>query len=248
MVIDFHIHSKITRLSCFDKNEFFKKLENAKNNGFTALILLEHSFVNGFSETYNFLKENYSYYNYYYNINGIKVFVGVEITTNEGLDVVIIGERNLILSLGEKIEVKKGKRWYLDIMELQEHLNCNDILVILAHPFRQHDIFPNIDKSIFNFFDAIELNASDIYEKGEKECKASTYKLSETLGLPIIGGSDSHHSMQIGCIKNIFEYDCKTINKLKEQIKSGRYIIEISNDLNDRIRDAIEIKKIIGTY
>jgi len=73
----------------------------------------------------------------------------------------------------------------------------------------------------------------------------SANNVSETLGLPVIGGSDSHNSIQIGCIKNIFEYDCKTINELKEQIKNGKYFIETSNDLNEKIKDVIEIKKLI---
>ncbi|MGF9978545.1 hypothetical protein [Viridibacillus arvi] len=50
--------------------------------------------------------------------------------------------------------------------------------------------------------------------------------------------------MQYGCIVNELEQECSTIDELKKVIFEGRYSIEISSELNNKVKTAKEIKEI----
>ena len=245
MVIDFHVHGKITSNFPFDKDGFLEKVNEAKREGMDSLALTEHSNALNFIEAYNFLKNNFEYLNDYYNVNGVKVFTGVEITTNEKLDILFIGNREKILDFNQKILNIKGEQEFICINNLFDIVNQEELLVILAHPFRKHEKFPEIDRNIFEKIDAVEFNARDLYEKDIDNMKEKVKELSKKLNIPITGGSDSHYFLQIGSIKNVFDKDCNTITELKEQIKLNNYKVIISEELTIRVRASKIIKKII---
>lgn len=169
----------------------------------------------------------------------------MEITTNEKLDILFIGNREKILDFNQKILNIKGEQEFIYINNLFDIVNQEELLVILAHPFRKHEKFPEIDRNIFEKIDAIEFNAKDLYEKDIDNMKEKVKELSKKLNIPITGGSDSHYFLQIGSIKNVFDKDCNTITELKEQIKSNNYKVIISEELPIRVRASKIIKKII---
>ncbi|ETT87542.1 hypothetical protein BK137_08930 [Viridibacillus arenosi] len=50
--------------------------------------------------------------------------------------------------------------------------------------------------------------------------------------------------MQYGCIVNELEQECSTIDELKKVIFEGRYTIEISSELHEKVKTAKEMKEI----
>lgn len=59
-------------------------------------------------------------------------------------------------------------------------LNITDeLLVILAHPYRDHVQFPNLDNVIIDRLDAIELNSKDAYKNGIDEMKEKNNRISQ---------------------------------------------------------------------
>ena len=245
MIIDFHIHGKITSTFPFKKEEFYKKINEAKNYGINSLALVEHSYANNFNEANNYLKEKYEYINDYYNIEGFKIFIGIEITTIEGIDILYIANRKYILKLKKDLDVQLKGEKNIKIDDLFNYCIPNKSLIIIAHPFRRHKEFPNINPLIFEKVDAIEINVKDLYKNGITETKNKVSKLASEWNLPIIGGSDTHHFIQVGSIKNIFNCDCNTIDEIKKNIKSNNCKIEISSDLSVKVRSASNIKKSI---
>jgi histidinol phosphatase-like PHP family hydrolase len=245
MVIDFHTHGKITSKFPFEEEGFLSKINEAKNEGIDHLALTEHCHADNFIEAYHYLYENYPYMDDCYDINGVKVYTGIEIGTKENLDVLVIANRDHILDLKSKIDNEAKECKYISIKELDNILDYNNMLVIFAHPYRKHEELPVISLNVLKNFDAIEFNATDLYIKGIEETKNKVTVLSKELNLPIVGGSDSHYFIQIGSIKNKFDMECKTITELKEQIKSNLYKVEISSDLSIRVRCAKIIKKLI---
>ncbi|MEK5424538.1 PHP-associated domain-containing protein [Viridibacillus sp. FSL R5-0477] len=67
---------------------------------------------------------------------------------------------------------------------------------------------------------------------------------AENLEKSVVGGSDTHHFMQYGCIVNELEQECSTIDELKKVIFEGRYTIEISSELHEKVKTAKEMKEI----
>jgi len=106
LVIDFHFHSKLTSGIDFDSVKFIEKLVEAKNAGLTAIVLTEHCHANMLG-AYKWLSENYKYVDDHYELDGeldgFKIFTGVEVSTNEGQDVIIISNREKIEILIDKI-------------------------------------------------------------------------------------------------------------------------------------------------
>ena len=102
MNIDFHVHGKITSVFSFDKNQFLLTVKEARENGLDGLSITEHLGAKNFLEGYEFLESNYNRIYDYYNVDGFKVFYGMEITTKQNLDILVIGVPELVLNLKNK--------------------------------------------------------------------------------------------------------------------------------------------------
>lgn len=245
MVIDFHVHGKITSVFPFDEEKFLLTIKEAKENGLDSLAITEHLGCNNFIDGYKFLDSKYNRIEDYYDINGVKVFYGMEVTTKQDLDILIIGKSELVLSLRDKIIVNLKEEKYIDINDLFQLNIPDELLVILAHPYRDHIQFPELKNYIIERFDAVELNSKDVYKNGIDVMKNKVIKLAEQFNLPIISGSDTHYFIQVSTAKNKFNKNCNTVKEIKEEIKLGNYDIEFSADLNVRVKSAILIKKLI---
>jgi len=245
MIIDFHVHGKITSTLSFDKEKFLLTIKEARENGLDSLAITEHLGANNFLEGYDFLKTNYNRIQDYYDVDDFKVFYGMEVTTKQDLDILIIGNPELVLVLRDEIisNIKENK--YIDINDLFNLNIADELLVILAHPYRDHVQFPKLENFIIDRLDAIELNSKDAYKAGLEEMKEKITELAKKLNLPITSGSDTHYFIQVSTAKNIFSKNCNTVKEIKEEIKLGNYDIEFSADLNVRVKSAIIIKKLI---
>ena len=245
MIIDFHAHGKITSSFPFDKEKFLLMINEAKEGGLDSIALTEHCHANNFLEGYEFLNSNYELIDDYYNIDGFKVFYGIEVTTAQKLDILIIGKPALILDLNKKICENFNWKKFIDINNLFELINSEELLVILAHPYREYEKFPKIESNIFKKIDAIEFNAIDLYKNGIEIMQGKVLKLASKFNLFVVCGSDTHHYVQMSCVKNIFDKNCTTVKQIKEEIKLKNYQIELSDDLKIRVKSARIIKKLI---
>lgn len=245
MIIDFHVHGKITSTFPFDKEKFLLTIKEAREYGLDSLAITEHCDANNFLEGYNFLNSNYNHIKDYFDIDGFKVFYGMEVTTKQDLDILFLGRTELVLELREKINSHLKNDKYIDINDLFELDISDELLIILAHPYRDHIQFPKLEKHVIERLDAIELNSKDVYRIGYEEMQDKVSKLAGEFQLPITVGSDTHYFIQVSTAKNIFNKNCNTIKEIKEEIKQRNYNIEFSQDLKDRVRSAIINKKII---
>ncbi len=245
MIIDFHVHGKIKKKYNFDKDSFLLTIEEAKSEGLDSLAITEHCHSNNFFEGYEFLNENYQLLKDYYDVNGFKVFYGMEITTEQELDILVIANPNLIIKLREEIMEHLNNKEFINIKDLFKISNVDKALIILAHPYRDHVEIPNLDDEIINKIDAIELNATDLYKNGIDKMTKKVLILSKVLNLPVVYGSDTHYYIQMGSIKNIFKVNPETIKDIKESIKTREYYAEISSNLIIRVKSAAIIKKLI---
>ena len=125
----------------------------------------------------------------------------MEVTTLQKLDIIIIGVPLDIISLKEKITEKYNYEEFIDINKLFELIEKDRYLVILAHPYRKHEKFPELSNTIWEKIDATEYNATDLYKNGIEEMQEKVLKLAKINNIPIICGSDTHHYIQISSVK-----------------------------------------------
>lgn len=245
MIIDFLIHGKISNKHAFNKEMFSLTINEARNEGITSIALTEHCHAINFFEGYDFLNENYKLINDYFDVDGIKVFYGIKVTTREKLDFLFIGNSSLIVELKNNVDNNKNGDKFLAINKLFEIYIKNNLLVILAHPYRKHDELPSISTEIIDKLDAIEYNARDLYEHGIDHSEKQIIDLVYKFSMPIVCGSDTPHFIQMGSVKNIFTSNCDTIHQIKDEIQKFNYYTWFSEALQIRVRSAMIIKNLI---
>jgi len=205
MKIDFHIHSKITGGYPFCPKHFVKMINEAKSAGLDAIAIMEHLYADNFEDAYLYLKDNFPYQaGDYYLVEGLKVFVGVEVGTIPlpKLDFVCIGNRDKVLKLRQSLlPYLEGK--YADINKLFQSEYINDMLVVLAHPFRKDPNPPNLPPQVLKRIDALEKNVRDTVFVDGNGFKIAA--LAQKFNKPVVGGSDTHHYLQTGSIATVFD-------------------------------------------
>lgn len=234
MYIDLHTHSKLTRSVEFDLKHFEKFIRTARKRGLTALALTEHFDVSNFKEIYQKINEKYEYKNDYFDVNGFKVFTGIEIDVQGNANILVIGNLNSIYELRDMFPDNITEENFMTINELTQIAREKNMLIIGAHPFRPKNLLHTYDNLYVRGLDAVELNGSDIKMKKEM------YEYAEDLNMPLTAGSDSHTVFQLGTVRNYIEKDCNTVEELREEIINNRFEIKISKIA--KLRNAISKK------
>lgn len=244
MKFDFHTHGKLSKKVEFSLDYFRNMVTSAKDNSLDGFALTEHFNTRNFFDVYNTLDDVYSYENGYYLADGVKVFPGMEVDIQEIGHILIIADRNIIRELRIQLEPYVSKDHFIPFAELLELVKPFDILIIGAHPYRTSTPLYELEQSLLGKLDAFDLNGKDLHSLGIEENTQLVYRLAESLHKPVVGGSDTHHPLQYGCIINELEGDCKTASDLKNIISTGKYSVRIAENLHEKVQHATEQKAI----
>lgn len=239
MYIDLHVHSKITRKVDFNLKHFENICKIAKFNGLTAIALTEHFDVINFKDIYEKIKEKYEYKFDYFDVNGFKVFSGIEIDVKGKANLLVIGNLKNIYEIRDMFKEEISEDDYIEINELNRIAKERDMLIIGAHPFREKHPLYQYDRLYVTGLDAVELNGKDILLKDKM------YEYAEDLNMPIVAGSDAHTIFQIGTVKTHIEKECKTAMELREEIINNRFNIKISKFANIKNKISKKYKKYV---
>ncbi|MEK5038306.1 PHP domain-containing protein [Sporosarcina sp. FSL K6-3457] len=245
MEIDLHTHGKLSKKVEFSLEYFMEMVDKAKENGLDGFALTEHFNTHRFHDVYDTLDKEFPYANNYYDVKGIKVFPGMEVDIQETGHILMIGRREDILALREKLMPYTVKGRFIPFTLLLEEASHYNLLKIGAHPFRETTPLHHIDSNLLSQLDAFDLNGKDLYEQGVEVNSEKVFAFAKALGLPVVGGSDTHQSIQYGCIVNQFQEKCETVDELKRNIAEGHYKIKISPDLREKVSAAKEMKKML---
>ena len=124
---------------------------------------------------------------------------------------------------------------------MAEEFNC---LTIGSHPFRgEHPLALNQEFEQLKRLNALDLNATDIFNKGLEETQIEVLELAQKLGNHVVTGSDSHYPVQLGSVRTNLNRDCSTIEDIKKCIENGEYYREISKVLDIKVFAAKTTKK-----
>lgn len=247
MNIDFHTHIKIAKISRFMPEYFEDMVEEAKVAGLTAICITEHFNTFQSMDTYDYLKAHYTYEKEYYNVRGLKVFTGMEVDVKEVGHILIIGQRDEIVSMRQQLTGFEQKPDFMPFKALMDLADQYNVLRIGGHPLRTSTPLTHHNPEQLKRLDALDLNGRDLYAQGQHPYREELEAFADSLGLPIVGGSDTHQYLQYGSVYNESKQECETIEDLKTMIKTGDYESKVSIELDLKVKSASLVKKLIKT-
>jgi PHP family Zn ribbon phosphoesterase len=246
MNIDFHTHVKLTKKIEFSHDYFLEVVNEARNEGLHAFTLTEHFNTDRFFDIYDTLDEKFPYVNEYYDIDGFKIFAGMEIDIKEGSHLLFTGHRQAIRELRLQLENYVSKDNFIPVEQLFKLSDSYNILKIGAHPFRESNPLHHLPSDILKQFDAFDLNGKDLYTNGVEKTQKEVFDFAANLGKPVVAGSDAHHPLQLASVYNTFNCECHTIDELRQAIQSMDYQVCISPGLPLKVKAAKIVKELMN--
>lgn len=241
MHIDFHTHANLSKKITVSLEEFKEKMREAKASGLTALAITEHFNSANIIELYETLQEEFPYEEEYYQIEGMKVFCGLEVDVKENGHFLVIGAREDILTIAQLLLPFQNEENFIPVRDLITLLSEFNVLKIGAHPLRESTPWNHHDPSVLKQFDAYDLNGKDLYTYG-LEIEERVHAFANEYQIPVVGGSDTHQHLQYGAIINVFP-ECDSIDEIRQTIRQGNYETKISPSLEVKVKAARQVKK-----
>ncbi|MEG2017117.1 MAG: PHP-associated domain-containing protein [Clostridium sp.] len=245
MNLDFHVHGLLSRKSSFNEEFFLLGIENAKEQGLDGFILCDHFNAENIDQMYKYLEENYEYSGDRYSVNGFYVFLGIEVNIKNGGHVIVAGNREDINSIRGVLIQYCAKSNFIPLKQLLDLAERHKCLTIGCHPYRGSHKLCLQDKDELKRLDALDLNAKDIFNRGQSQVEAEVSSLAEELEIPFVTGSDSHFPMQLGSVKSIFSREFHNIKELKDELKLRSHGVYVSPALDLKVFSAKIAKRYI---
>ena len=194
MKIDLHVHSK-ERSICGRASEE-EQIRAAIDSGLDAIVFTDHHRLIS-SERLRQLNEKYAPF---------RIFGGVEITTADGEDVLVLGVQDPAL---------ESVSWTYPA--LHAFVRARGGFIALAHPFRWHS---NVTLDLERFApDAIEVGSINTSPNAEGRIR----DIASRLGIPVLCNSDAHNTGPLGMYFNALERPPADEQDLVALLRSGQF-------------------------
>lgn len=258
MKIDFHTHGKLAKGLPFSEKYTVNLFEEARESGLDAICLTEHFNSRGYRDLLLFIRTHGEAIGDCYQIGDLKVFVGMEVDILEVGHVLVIGAMDDILAIHKELEGYMSGPKELDYEpymsgEFMSAANlmslCKQYPVIVggAHAFREGGAIPELGEDVLRQFDFFDLNGKDC--SLDRQMKEKIFTFARQFNTPVVAGSDTHQSLQYGCIYNDFECDVVTIKELQREINAGHFDIKMVEYIEFKVKAANTLKKVLkGMY
>ncbi|OON99087.1 MAG: hypothetical protein ATN35_00380 [Epulopiscium sp. Nele67-Bin004] len=236
MKIDFHCHMLLSQKTPFDKWLFEKTIAQAKKMGLDALVLTEHMPAQYFEQMFEYLQENFLYNGLCYNVDGFRLYTGMEVDIEGRGHILVMGERNDVLVLRRKFLAYENEP---KLEELINEAREYDTFIVGAHPYREGRELVGMDIESLKKLDALDVNGKDWFLKSDTELFA------KFLGLPVVAGSDTHIYLQAGVIHSEFDKPFDTIAELKAIVSETSPPIWLDSKIGEKVQYAAEAKALL---
>lgn len=244
MTFDIHYHTILTKKLPFSLNYLKQSMASARRAGLDAVIITDHADSIDFDRIRSELAANFTQQGDGFEVEGVLVFPGIEVEIAEGGHILIAAAAREIDELYARLEGKLEKGSAPAMAELFTIADDYNRFIAYAHPFRPTREITNIPAELRSRFDALDLNGKDLYEYGD-EMRKRVLDLGRSLNIPVVAGSDTHHHLQAGCIKNITPERFTTIAELRDLIRSRRSAVHIDSCHAIRVEAAQTVKHML---
>ncbi|MGL4799955.1 MAG: PHP domain-containing protein [Cellulosilyticaceae bacterium] len=235
MKIDFHTHGKLAKKLPFSEAYTDWLFQEARRAGLDAICLTEHFNTYAFEELYTYIEKKLKADGDSFLAGELRVFPGMEVDVAEGGHVLVIGKLEHIRAVNQLLDPYKTKGQFIPFEGLLAMTKKYPLLIGAGHPFREGSKLWQ-----FEGFDFIDLNGKDM-ACNQKDNREKVKEWSRSLGIPIVGGSDTHQALQYACVYSEFESVCHTIEDLREGLKTSK--VHTTSTIAKQVESASLLKK-----
>jgi predicted metal-dependent phosphoesterase TrpH len=213
--IDTHTHPKISKHFRFDPDSVTRMRRMAERVGLDAIALTEHFHGTDFWAIHEHLERTYPTEGGVFWADGLALIPGAEINIREGAHVIVLGEVAELRRLDRAFPEALSDRYEPTFREFLDVTEYFDVARIGAHMFRPCKELGKFRTDDLRRLDALEVNGKDF------GTEVMLLVQARALGLPIVGGSDAHHWLQLGVRHTLVPIDEVRLSTLIKMIKGG---------------------------
>lgn len=234
MRIDLHTHAKWSKSIEFSYDYYRSMMKEARRCCLDAVALTEHFNTRRFGDIYDTLDRHCRYSGDCYEVEGVRVFPGIEVDVREKGHILLIGSRENIMAIRSRLEDHTEEGRFIEMERLLDLSGDYGCISIGAHPYRGANPLHHVQPELLARLDAFDVNGRDLHHYG-MEMEGKVAGLAALAGLPAVAGSDTHQPLQFGSVYNQLEQSCATIGQLRDAIKQGAYAYHISPQLHSKV-------------
>jgi predicted metal-dependent phosphoesterase TrpH len=238
--VDLHVHSRLSKGFEFQHEVIGRLKDLGMRRGLNGFSLTEHIHCNDFWGMTDALRSTYNYRDGYFDLkDGFRMFSGCEVTVDERVDFIVVGELDEIERL-DRTFYPRLSEWNhppgLDFLRAAREL---ELLVISAHPFRPGKETKKLPlDEVFSLVDGIEANGRD---HGTEHAVAA---LGREYDRSLSGGSDAHYYLQVGVRSTVIPNRELTLDNIRGAFASRRTVAHCKPYAHKLVALCKEIKQL----
>jgi predicted metal-dependent phosphoesterase TrpH len=213
--IDTHTHPKISKHFAFDPATVTRMVARARRVGLDAVCLTEHFHATAYWDIPRHLEETYRSERGVFWAGSTALVPGAEVNIREGAHVIVLGEIAELRRLDEAFPGRPSERYEPTLREFLDVADDYDVARIGAHMFRRAKELGKFSATDLRRLHALEVNGKDF------GTELMLLAQARALGLPIVGGSDAHHWLQMGVRHTLLHTDDISMHSVIKTIREG---------------------------
>jgi len=213
--IDTHTHPKISKHFRFEPASVERMVWMARQVGLDGLALTEHFHGRDFWAIYEGVARRYPRERGVFWADGVALVPGAEINVREGAHVIVLGEVGELRRLDHAFPRALSDGYEPPLRELLNATDDLDVARIVAHMFRPTKELGKFAAADLRRLHALEVNGKDF------GTEVMLLAQARALDLPIVGGSDAHHWLQVGVRHTLVHAEEVSVPTLIKTIREG---------------------------
>jgi PHP-associated len=213
--IDTHSHPKISKHFTFDPESVVRMVGMARRMGLDAVALTEHFHAREYWQIAQHLEATYRAEGGVFWAGALALIPGAEVNIREGAHVITLGEVSELRRLDRAFAHRLSDGYEPSLREYLDVTDDFDVARIGAHMFRRGKELGKFSPVDLRRLHALEINGKDF------GTEIMLLTQARALGLPIVGGSDAHHWLQLGVRHTLVHTDEVSMAAVLKAIKEG---------------------------
>ena len=213
--IDTHTHPNISKHFAFNPHVIPRLVARGRRAGLHAIALTEHFHAREYWKIHEHLEATYPCERGVFHADGLGLVPGAEVNIRERAHVIVLSEIAELRRLDEAFPERLSRGYEPTLREFLDVTDDFDLARIGAHMFRRQKELGKFPAADLQRLHALEINGKDF------GLETMLLVQARALGLPIVGGSDAHHWLQLGVRHSLIHVDEITISALVKAIREG---------------------------
>jgi hypothetical protein len=213
--IDTHTHPNISKHFPFNPQIIPRMVARGRRAGLDAIALTEHFHARQYWKIHEHLEATYPCERGVFMAEGLTLVPGAEVNIREHAHVIVLGEVPELRRLDRAFPEPLSRGYEPTLREFLDVTDDFDLARIGAHMFRRQKELGKFPASDLRRLHALEINGKDF------GLETMVLVQARALDLPIVGGSDAHHWLQLGVRHSLVHTDELTMPAIVKTIREG---------------------------